>query len=116
MLEWSAEQATEITHELIDMEFLPTATNVERGVPHLDLVLQQMHAALVALTSFDANVNVANSRKNLMKALRRLQKMRQPYDRMKKANFALHNHFSWTVLSPGTSSGDRTMGILRVAL
>ena len=32
MLEWSAEQATEITTTAIDMEFLPTVTNVERGV------------------------------------------------------------------------------------
>ena len=29
--EWAAEQATEITTELIDREFLPTATNQERG-------------------------------------------------------------------------------------
>ena len=30
MLEWSAEQATEITTTAIDLEFLPTVTNVER--------------------------------------------------------------------------------------
>ena len=30
MLEWFAEQATEISTELIDLEFLPTETNVER--------------------------------------------------------------------------------------
>ena len=29
MLEWAAEQTTEITRELIDREFLPTATNQE---------------------------------------------------------------------------------------
>ena len=32
MLEWAAEQTTEITTELINREFLPTATNQERGV------------------------------------------------------------------------------------
>ena len=30
MLEWSAEQATEITMEQIELEFLPTVTNAER--------------------------------------------------------------------------------------
>ena len=29
MLEWAAEQTTEITTKLIDLEFLPTVTNVE---------------------------------------------------------------------------------------
>ena len=32
MLKWSAEQAAEITTELVDLELLPTATNEERGV------------------------------------------------------------------------------------
>ena len=35
MLEWSAEQVTETLQELIDLEYLPTATNVERGAPNL---------------------------------------------------------------------------------
>ena len=35
MLEWSAEQATEITTTAIGLEFLPTVTNVERGVQKL---------------------------------------------------------------------------------
>ena len=55
MLEWSAEQATEITQELIDLEFLPTLTNVDRGVRNLEFVLQQMHTALMALTSYEAD-------------------------------------------------------------
>ena len=40
MLEWSAEQATEITREAIDLEILPTMTNVDRGVQNLEFVLQ----------------------------------------------------------------------------
>ena len=39
MMLWSAEQAAEITQELINLEFLPTATNVERGVRNLEFVL-----------------------------------------------------------------------------
>ena len=38
MLERSAEQTTEITTELIDRDFLPTATNQERGEPNLEFV------------------------------------------------------------------------------
>ena len=38
MLEWSAEQVTDITQGLIDLEFLPTATNVEGGAPILEFV------------------------------------------------------------------------------
>ena len=32
MLEWAAEQATEITTTAVDLEFLPTDTNEDRGV------------------------------------------------------------------------------------
>ena len=45
MLEWAAEQLTEITTTAIDLEFLPTATNHERGVQNLEFVLQQMHTS-----------------------------------------------------------------------
>ena len=62
MLEWAAEQPTEITTAAIDLEFLPTATNQERGVQNLEFVLQQMHTALMALTSYEANDMVVNSR------------------------------------------------------
>ena len=49
MLEWAAERTTEITTELVNREFLPTATNQEGGVQTLEFVLQQMHTALMAL-------------------------------------------------------------------
>ena len=39
MLEWAAEQGTEITRDAIDLEFLPTNTNAERGVQNLEFVL-----------------------------------------------------------------------------
>ena len=50
MLEWATEQPTEITTTAIDIEFLPTDTNEDRGVQNLEFVLQQMHTELVALT------------------------------------------------------------------
>ena len=74
MLGWAAEQATEITMTAIDLEFLPTDTNEDRGVQNLECVLQQMHTALMALRSYEANDIVANSRKNPLEAWRRLQK------------------------------------------
>ena len=115
MLEWAAEQATEITTTAIDLEFLPTDPNVDRGVQTLEFVLQQMHTALMALTSCEANDIVANSLKNPLEAWRRLQNdmiRRQEEGNEPSAN----DHFSWTVLSSGTSIGVRTLGILRVAL
>ena len=45
----------EITTTAIDLEFLPIVTNVEGGVRNLELVLQQMHSALMALRLFEAN-------------------------------------------------------------
>ena len=74
MLEWAAEQPTEITTTAIDLEFLPTDTNEDRGVQNLEFVLQQMHTALMTLTSYESNDIVANSRKNPLEARRRLQK------------------------------------------
>ena len=38
MLEWAAEQATEITTTAIDLEFLPTDANEDRGVQNLEFV------------------------------------------------------------------------------
>ena len=64
LLEWAAEQATEITTTAVDLEFLPTDTNEDRGVQNLEFVVQQMHTALMALASYEANDIVANSRKN----------------------------------------------------
>ena len=74
MLEWAAEQPKEITMTAIDLEFLPTDANKDGGVQNLEFVLQQMHTALMALTSCEANDIVANSRKNPLEAWRRLQK------------------------------------------
>ena len=64
MFGWSAEQVTEITMEEVDLEFTPSVTNTERRVTNLEFVLQQKHAALMALTSYEANDIVASSRKN----------------------------------------------------
>ena len=87
MLEWTAEQSAEITTELINREFLPTATNQERGVQNLECVLQEMHTALMALTSYEPNDIVANSRKNPLEAWRRLQKRYDPTTGGRKRNF-----------------------------
>ena len=70
MLEWSAEQATELTTEPIDLEFLPTSTNVERGGRNLEFVLQRMHTALMALTGYEASDIVADSRSIPLEGLR----------------------------------------------
>ena len=98
MLEWAAEQATEITTTAIDLEFLPTDTNVDRGVQNQEFVLQQVHTALMARTSHEANDIVANSRKNPLEAWRRLQKRYDPTTGGRKRNLLC------TIISPGRCS------------
>ena len=124
MLEWSTEQVTEITQEHTDLEFTPTATNVERGVLNLEFVLQKMYSAQVAFSSFEAFDIVANSRKKQLEAWRRLQKRYDPTTGGRKRNLlrtidfvgrcSLWERSSWTKLSSGTLSWYRTMVILRV--
>ena len=72
MLEWAAEQPTDITTTATDLEFLPTDANEDRGVQNLEFVLQQMHTSLMAHTRYEAKDKVANSRKNPLEAWRRL--------------------------------------------
>ena len=116
ILEWAADQTVEITTTAIDLEFLPSETNVDRGVQNLEFVLQQVHTALMALTSYEANDIVANSRKNPLEAWRRLQKRYGPTTGGRKRNLLR------TIISPGRCSllgllsGDRTLGVLCVAL
>ena len=98
MLEWASEQPTEITTTAIDLEFLPTDTNEDGGVQNLEFVLQHMHTALMALTSYEANDIVANSRKNPLEACRRLQKRYDPTTGGRKRNLLR------TIISPGRCS------------
>ena len=62
MLEWAAEQPTEITTTAIDLEFLPTDTNEDREVQTLEFVVQQMHTALLTLTSYEATLSPTRGR------------------------------------------------------
>ena len=98
MLEWAAEQPTEITTTAIDLEFLPTDTNEDRGVQNLKFVLQQMHTALMTLTIYETNDIVANSRKNPLESWWRLQKRYDPRTGGRKRNLLR------TIISPGRCS------------
>ena len=98
MLEWAAEQETEIMTTAMDLEFLPKDTNEDRGVQNLEFVLQQMHTALMALTSYEADDIVANSRTNSLEAWRRLQKRYGPTTGGRKRNLLR------TITSPGRCS------------
>ena len=86
MLEWAAEQPKEIMTTAIDLAFLPTDANKDRGVQNLEFMLQQMHTALMALTSYEANDTVANSRNNPLEAWRRLQNRYDPTNGGRKRN------------------------------
>ena len=104
MWECSAEQVTEITVEHVGIEFTPTATSIERGVLNLKFVLQQMHPALMALTSDEAN-----SRQNPLEAWQRLQTRSDPTAGGRKRKLLRTIIFSSTTLSFRTSSNHRTM-------
>ena len=112
MLQWSAEQVTEITQE-----HFGTATNVERCVFKLEFVLQCMHTALMAVTSCELHNIAATSRKNPFEAWRRLQNRNDMTTGGRKRNLLR------TTISLGRcfllelqAGWYRTMGILRLAL
>ena len=71
---------------------------MDRGVQHLEFVLQQMHTALMALTRYEPNDLVANSRKNPLEAWRRLQKRYDPTIGGRTRNLLR------TIISPGRCS------------
>ena len=87
MLELATEQTIDITTTIVDLEFLPSDTNADREVQNVDLVLQQIHTALMALASCEAKDIVANSRKNPLEAWQRLQKRYDPTTGRRKRNF-----------------------------
>ena len=62
-------------------------------MPNLEFVLQQMHTALMALTSCEALDIVANSRKNSVGGMAKTAESSRPDDRRKKAARASHDHF-----------------------
>ena len=98
MLEWAAEQPTEITTTTIDLEFLPTDTNEDRGVQTWSLCCSRctQHSWLSRVC--EANDTVANSRKNPLEAWRRLQKRYDPAGGGRKRNILR------TIISPGRCS------------
>ena len=71
---------------------------MDRRVQHLEFVLQQMHTALMALTRYEPNDLVANSRKNPLEAWRRRQKRYDPTTRGRTRNLQR------TIISPGRCS------------
>ena len=83
---------------MIDPEFLPTATNVDRGVPNKEFVLQQMDTALMALTRCEADDNAANPWKKPLESRRKLQNCWDPTTGGRKRNLLR------TIISPGKCS------------
>ena len=94
MLEWVTKQLTEIMTTAIDLEYLPTETNEDRGVQNLEFALQHMHTAIIALKIYEANGIVANSRKNPLEAWWRLQKRFDSTTGGRKTKPSAHVQFS----------------------
>ena len=72
-LEWAAEQTTK-NHDSAHQSRIPPDCDEQ----NLEFILQQMHTALMALTSYEANDIVAMSRKKPLEAQWRLQKRHDP--------------------------------------
>ena len=115
MLEWAAEQPTEITTTAIDLEFLPTDTNEDRGLQNLMFVRQQMHTALMAPTVVMRRITLSPTRGRIRRRhggdcrsdmIRRQEEENETFC---ARSFLLD-------CSSGTLSGDRTVGVLRVSL
>ena len=107
MLGWAAEQTVEITTTAIDLEFLPSETNVVRGVQNVEFVLQQIRTALVALTSYEPNDVVANSRMDPLEAWRRLQKRHDPKRNLLRTIISPGRALFWNS-KRGSNAGSRT--------
>ena len=103
ILEWSAEQTTEIATGLINRELLPTATNQERGVQNLEFVLQQMHTALMALTSYDGERHCCQLAEESVGGMAETAE-RCDLPQEEEEKLSSHDHFSGTLLSSRTPS------------
>ena len=100
ILEWAAEQTTLKLQRQLSIS---SACRVKRmwteERKNLEFVLQQMHTALMALTGFEQNDVVGNSRRSPLEAWRRLQKRVRSYNWRKERENLLR-----TIISPGRCS------------
>ena len=75
-----------------------------------------MQTALMAFTSYEVNDICRQLAEETAGGMAETAEAIRSDDRRKETTPSAHDHFSWTVLSSGTPSGDRTLGVLRVAL
>ena len=90
----------------VEEEFGPVATKVEKGVPNLEPVCQQIHTELMAVTNHEANDIVAPSRKNPLEVWRNVQKRFDPTTGGRKRKLLR------TITSPGRC----TINVLQAGL
>ena len=115
MLECSAEHITEITQELVDLEFLPTSPNVEQGVHNLKSLLRQIHKALVALTRCEENCCQTRGRTRWRHGEDcRNDMIRRPEEENEKLLRMIISLGRCSLLE--LQAGNRTLGVLRVSL
>ena len=66
-------------------------SNKDRGVQHLEFVVQQMHTALMTFTRYATNDIVVNSRKNPLET-GTTEEIRSD-DKRKETKLSAHDHF-----------------------
>ena len=115
MLEESTEQVTEITTELIDLEFLPTLTKVERGA-------REQSGVRAAADGHSTHGSPVRKLMTLSPTRGRARwrhgedSRNDMIQREEESGVRIARSFCWQELSVGTPSKDRTVGIQRVAL
>ena len=105
MLEWSAEQTTEISTEFIDREFLPTMTNQERVVQNLEFILQQMHNAY-GPHEWRSERHCCQLAEEPLGGVATAAEEIRSHKRREEEKPSSHYRFSGAMLSSGTPSGN----------
>ena len=106
MLEWAAEQTTEITTELINREFLPTATNQEPGVQNLEFCVVADAYSAYGSHELRGERHCCKLAEEPIGGLAEAAEEIRSYNRRKEEKPSSHDHFSGTLLSSGTPSGN----------
>ena len=112
MLEWAAEQPTEITTTAIDLEFLPTDANEDRAAQNLEFVLQHMRTQHSWLSRVMKRMTLSPTRGRIH--WRHGGDCRS--DMVRRQEEENETFCARSFLPDGAPSGDRTLGVLRVSL
>ena len=109
MLEWAARGA-------VDFEFLPTVTNVGRGVQNLEFAVAADAHGIGGARESRSERRCRQLAGASVGSLATTADATRSHDRRQKAQPLAYDHLSGKVLSPGSSTWRRAAGVLCVSL